>query len=348
MAENVTFTQLQQSLKARKLVPFYFLYGEEGYFIDELVRRFETLLPEDERDFNLTQLYAPQIEPATVADVAQRYPMMADRQVVIVKETQSKGLNFLNGLLPYLQHPTPTTVLVVVWRGEDMDPKKTKFLKEISAKEIPGEIFASKRLKGAGIQTAIRNVVENRGLSIEPKALAMLEQFVGSDLSRIYNEIDKMTVALPPHAMVTPESIERYIGVSKDYNVFEFRSALARRDAAAAFTMVNYFRRNPKNNPVQVMLPTVFGLFADLLVAIYSPDKSERGLMAALKVRFAIQVQDVAVALRNYRPWQVIEIIDAIRRCDVQSKGIGSRFDGYDLLHQLVFTIMTCSGRSPV
>ncbi len=350
MASQVTFTQLKQSLKAARYVPFYFLYGEEGYFIDEIVKIIEDILPEADKDFNQYTFYAPQVEPDTVIDACRRYPMMADRQVVIVKECQAAGagLNFLNALLPYILNPNPSTILAVVFRGEDLDPKKNKFLKECLAQEVAGEILASKRLKDNAIAMAIKNVVTERGLSIEPKGLAMLEQFVGSDLSRIYNEIDKLTVAMPQGAMVTPESIERYIGISKDYNIFEFRAALARRDAKTTFDIINYFRRNPKNCPVQPVISTVFGLFSDLLIAIYTPDKSERGLMEAFKVRYAIQVQDTLIGLRNYRPWQVIQILDAIRRTDAMSKGIGSRMDQYDLLHQLAFTILSCAGASPV
>lgn len=350
MASQVTFTQLKQSLKAGHFAPFYFLYGEEGYFIDEAVKVIEQILPEADRDFNQYVFYAPQVSPDTVIDACRRYPMMCDRQIVLVKETQAAGAGngFLNALLPYLENPNPATILAVVFRGEDLDPKKNKFLKEVLGKGIDGETMASKRLRGNAIGTAIKNLVTDRGLSVEPKALAMLEQFVGADLSRIYNEIDKMTVALPPGAMVTPESIERYIGISKDYNTFELRSALARRDASATFAIIDYFRRNPKNCPVPPAISTIFGLFSDLLIAIYTPDKSERGLMEAFKVRYAIQVQDTLTGLRNYRPWQVIQIIDAIRRTDAMTKGIGSRLDPYDLLQQLAFTILTCPGASPV
>lgn len=350
MAQQVTFTQLQQSLKAGKYAPFYFLYGEEGYFIDEVVKSIETILPAADRDFNQYVFYAPQVSPDTVIDACRRYPMMSEHQVVIVKETQAQGCGatYLTKLLPYIQNPNPSTILAVVFRGEDIDPKKSKFLKEILASNVAGEVLASKKLRGPGIATAIKNVVTSRGLSIEPKALSMLEQFVGADLSRIYNEIDKMTVALPAGAMVTPESIERNIGVSKDYNTFELRSSLARRDASASFTIIDYFRKNPKNNPVPPVITTIFQLFSDLLIAIYTPDKSERGLMAAFKVKYPIQVQDTLVGIKNYRPWQVIQIIDAIRRADTMSKGNGSRFDQYDILHQLVFTILTCPGKSPV
>lgn len=350
MAQQVTYAQLQQSIKSGKPASFYFLYGEEGYFIDEAVGQLEEILPPGDRDFNQYTFYAPQTAADTVIDACQRYPMMADRQLVIVKECQAQGagLKYLNALLPYLKQQNPTTVLVVVFRGEDLDPKSNKFLKEVLGNDVPGMAMASKKLRGNGIATAIKSVVTDRGLSIEPKALSMLEQFVGADLSRIYNEVEKMTVALPAGAMVTPEAIERYIGVSKDYNTFELRSALARRDAETTFAIINYFRKNPKNNPVPPVIATLFGLFSDLLIAVYTPDKSERGLMAAFKVRFAIQVQDTLVGLRNYRPWQIIEIIDAIRRTDAMSKGNGSRWDSYDLLQQLAFRILTCGGKSPV
>lgn len=349
MLQQATFTQLQQSIKAGKLANLYILHGEEGYFTDRIAELLENVLPEADRDFNQYIFYAPQTEPDTVIDACRRYPMMADRQMVIVKECQANGcgLPWLNKLLPYMENPNEVTTLVLVYRGAEIDAK-SKFLKDVASAKINAEALLSKLLRGAGITTAIRNLVTSHNLNIEDKALSMLEQFVGSDLSRIYNEVEKMTVALPSGATVTPESIERYIGVSKDYNVFEFRTALAGRNAQAVFTMVNYFRSDPKNNPVPVIISTIFGLFSDMLIAIYTPDKSERGLMAALKVRFAIQVKDTMTALRNYKPWQVIQIIDAIRRADAMSKGNGSRQDPYAILHQLCFTILTCPGKSPV
>lgn len=348
MAEQITFSQLQQSLRLDSALPFYFIYGEEGYFIDEAVNKITAMMPDEDRDFDLHVVYGLETDPATVIDICRRYPMMASRQLVIVKETQVTSQNYLNALLPYIAQPSETTVLVVVWRGEDLDPKKNKFLKEVLAPGIKGAVMASKRLRGQNVATAIRNVVTANGLNIEDKALAMLEQFVGNDLARIYNEIAKMTLAMPRGSMVTPESIESHIGVSKDYNIYEFKSAIARRDAEGVFTIINHFRRDPKNNPVPPVISTLFSLFSDVLIAIYTPDKSERGLMAALKVRYAIQIQDTLQGLRNYRPWQVIQIIDAIRRADAMSKGIGSRRDMYDILHELVFKILTCPGKSPV
>lgn len=173
----------------------------------------------------------------------------------------------------------------------------------------------------------------------------MLQDYVGSDLSRIYNEIDKMTVALPPNAMITPESIERNIGVSKDYNNFELIAAIARRDTARIYKIINYFRRDPKNHQPIVTTPLIFNFFANLLTALYAPDKSDRGLMNELGFKWLGQLTDIKPGLTNYRPWQIIKNISAIRQFDAQSKGIGSRADQFDLFEMLIFKILNNPNR---
>lgn len=220
----------------------YLIHGEEGYYIDELAGLFDAILPDSERDFNLYTMYAPQTDAATVAEACQRYPMMADRQVVILKEAQAVPVAWFNKLLPYIENPAPTTILVIIARGVSV--KSATLTKSIAKGK--GVVFESKRLAPAAVTSTIRDFIKEKGLSIEDKALAMLQDYVGSDLSRIYNEIDKMTVALPPNAMITPESIERNIGVSKDYNNFELIAAIARRDVERIYKIINYFRRDPK------------------------------------------------------------------------------------------------------
>lgn len=348
MAEQLTLDSLKKSLKAKNLMPVYLLHGEEGYFVDEASKLFEELLPEELRDFNLYTFYAPQVDADAVIDACQRYPMMADFQVVIVKEAHQVKSNWLSKLQPYLANPTPTTVLVIVYRGADMSVDSKTVYKDFSAASAKTGILTAKKLKPAGVQAKIKEVVEAQGLTIEPKAQAMLEQYVGSDISRIFNEITKMAVAMPKGSQITPESIERNIGISKDFNNFEFRSAIANRNAQLSFQIADYFSRDPKKHPVQTIFPVLFSLFSDLLIAFYSPDKSERGLMATFKVKWPIQVADVMAGMRRYTAWQVIEIIDAIRRADAMSKGIGSRQDGHEILRQLIFRILSARGQSPV
>ena len=341
MADAVTYTALRNALARKQYSNVYFIHGEEGYYIDELAGLFETILPESERDFNQYTLYAPQTDAATVAEACQRYPMMAERQVVIVKEAQAVPVAWFNKLLPYLESPVATTVLVIIARGASV--KSATLTKSLAKGRAV--VFESKRLAPAAVTNTIREFIKERGLTIDDKALAMLQDYVGSDLSRIYNEIGKMTVALPANAMITPESVERNIGVSKDYNNFELIAAIARRDVPRIYKIINYFRRDPKNHQPIVTTPLLFNFFANLLTALYAPDKSDRGLMAELGFKWPGQLTDIKPGLANYRPWQIIKNISAIRQFDAQSKGIGSRADQFDLFEILIFQILNNPNR---
>ena len=341
MADAVTYTALRNALARKQYSNVYFIHGEEGYYIDELAGLFETILPESERDFNQYTLYAPQTDAATVSEACQRYPMMAERQVVIVKEAQAVPVAWFNKLLPYLESPVATTLLVIIARGASV--KSATLTKSLAKGRAV--VFESKRLAPAAVTNTIREFIKERGLTIDDKALAMLQDYVGSDLSRIYNEIGKMTVALPPNAMITPESVERNIGVSKDYNNFELIAAIARRDVPRIYKIINYFRRDPKNHQPIVTTPLLFNFFANLLTALYAPDKSDRGLMAELGFKWPGQLTDIKPGLANYRPWQIIKNISAIRQFDAQSKGIGSRADQFDLFEILIFQILNNPNR---
>ncbi|OKY85373.1 MAG: DNA polymerase III subunit delta [Bacteroidales bacterium 52_46] len=341
MADAVTYTALRNTLARKQYSNVYFIHGEEGYYIDELAGLFETILPESERDFNQYTLYAPQTDAATVAEACQRYPMMAERQVVIVKEAQAVPVAWFNKLLPYLESPVATTLLVIIARGASV--KSATLTKSLAKGRAV--VFESKRLAPAAVTNTIREFIKERGLTIDDKALAMLQDYVGSDLSRIYNEIGKMTVALPANAMITPESVERNIGVSKDYNNFELIAAIARRDVPRIYKIINYFRRDPKNHQPIVTTPLLFNFFANLLTALYAPDKSDRGLMAELGFKWPGQLTDIKPGLANYRPWQIIKNISAIRQFDAQSKGIGSRADQFDLFEILIFQLLNNPNR---
>lgn len=345
MAETPTFQSISRDLRANRPAPLYLLHGEEGYYIDALVELFEGLVAPDERDFDLTVLYAPELDsPKTVVNTARRYPMLAQRQVVIVKEVQSAGANFLNALADYARQPAETTVLCLCCRGQQA--RGAEFLKALKAGN--GINFESKKLTDRNIPAVVSEFIKEKGLSVDPKALTMLCDFIGTDLSRIYNEVDKLTVTLGRGAMVTPEAVERNIGVSKDYNNYEFLSAIANADALRALSILNYFKSNPKANPVQVIVVVLFNFFANLLAAYYAPDKSERGLMGELGLRGPWQLREIKTGMQHYGPWQVIEIIGLLRRFDCASKGNGSRLDSYDLLFDLVIHILNPLGQQGV
>lgn len=342
MADALTYTRLMTDLRKRACAPVYLLHGEEGYFIDKIVKALEDIVAPEDRDFNLFTFYAPETDPDTVMDACRQFPMTGERIVVILKEIQAaKRANYLKALVPYVKQPAQTTVLVLCNRGEQA--RAAELVKAINASG--GVVFESRKLKDRALQTAIADFIKERGLNCDPKALSMLTDYVGDDLSRIDNEVGKLTVTLGPGATVTPECVERNIGFSKDFNNFELVDAIARRDAPKAMRIVEYFKANPKNNPSIVTVAVLFNLFQNVLIAMYSADRSERGVMAALGFKWAIQARDVMNAMRRYSAWNVINIIGALRRCDVESKGAGSRFDPYDLLKQLVFYILNPEGR---
>lgn len=335
-----TYSELKRQLAARtSLTPVYLLHGEEGYYIDELVKDFEALVPEEERDFNLYTLYAPESGVETVMDVCHRYPMMAERQVVIVKEAQAIRADQLNKLHSYVERPNPTTVLVISCRGAQAKGKEL-----LAALKKNGAIFESKRLNERNIVPVINDLIKEKGLNVDPKALAMLRDYIGADLSRLYNEIGKLALILGKGAMVTPEAIERNIGISKDYNNFELVDAIVGRNAAKAFAIVEYFRNNPKNNPTVMTVSSLFNQFSNLLIYHYTRDKTQAGYMDALGLRNAWGLRVYEAASRAYNVRQTIEIISAIREFDTRSKGIGSRQNEYDLLKDLIFHILTARG----
>lgn len=335
-----TFSELKRQLAARtSLAPVYLLHGEEGYYIDELVKCFEELLPEDERDFNLYVLYAPEAGVETVMDVCHRYPMMAERQVVIVKEGQAIRADQLNKLHSYVERPNPSTILVISCRGAQAKGKEL-----LAAVKKNGVIFESKRLNDRNLVPAISDLIKEKGLTVDTKSLSMLRDYIGADLSRLYNEIGKLALILGPGAMVTPEAIERNIGISKDYNNFELIDAIVARNAAKAFAIVEYFRNNPKNNPTVMTISSLFNQFSNLLIYHYTRDKSQSGYMDALGLKSPWALKGYEMASRNYNVRQTIEIVSAIREFDTKSKGIGSRQNEYDLLKDLIFHILTARG----
>lgn len=350
MAETLTVDSIRRSLRKGEAAPVYLLHGEEGFYTDLVSKEVENLIAPDDRDFDLTMLYAPEAEPAMVIEAARRYPMMSPRQVVIVREVQEGNkprftpTAYLNALASYVRNPSQTTVLCLCFRGAQA--KGAEFMKAL--KEGHGVALESRKLNERMVASTVSNFITGKGLSVDPKALAMLCDFVGTDLSRLYNEVDKLTVTLGPNAQVTPEAVERNIGVSKEYNNFEFVAAIARHDTGKVFKILNRFAGDPKNNPPQVLVVNLFNLFSNLLVAHYARDKSERGLMQELGFRFPMQLTDVRNALKWCGPWQTIEIISLIREFDGASKGNGSRQDAFALLHDLCFHILNPIGSQGV
>lgn len=340
-AEAPTFEGIRKSLRVGDYAPVYLLHGEEGYFIDALVKDFEGILPDDEKDFNQYVLYAPELEPAQVIDVCRRIPMMSERQVVILKEAQAIRADKLARLAPYIENPVGTTVLVICCRGAQAKGKELM----AACRKGGAVVFESKKIQEYNIPAYISKYIGAKGLNADAKAVEMLRDFIGTDLSKLYNEIDKLATLLPPNATVTPEVVERNIGVSREYNTFELVDAFAAKDARKVFRCLAYFRSNPKAVPLVLAASSVFSLFADLLVAYYAPGRTDAAITEALKLRNSFQLKRIRGAMANYNAMQTVEIISAIRRFDAQSKGIGSRQNEHQLFLELAFHILTAPGK---
>lgn len=337
MAKETTYEAIARDLKNRIYKPVYYLMGEESYYIDKISEYIaQTVLTDEEKEFNLTVVYGSDTDVATVINAAKRYPMMAERQVVIVKEAQQ--LKNIEELVYYVQKPLQSTVLVLCHKNGTIDRRK-KLAAEV---EKVGVLFESKKLKEAQLPGFITSYLKRKSVDIEPKASEMMAEFVGADLNRMAGELDKLVITLPQGVTrVSPEQIELNIGVSKDYNNYELRSALVAKDVLKANKIIKYFEENPKTNPIQMTLSVLFGFFSNLMLAYYAPEKTEQGIAAQLGLRSPWQAREYIMAMRQYSGVKVMQIIGEIRYCDARSKGVGnsSLSDG-DLLRELIYVIL--------
>ena len=335
--QEITCDDILKELRAKQYRPVYYLMGEEPYYIDLIADYItDNILTETEKEFNLTVVYGADVDIATVINAAKRYPMMSEHQVVVVKEAQN--IRNMEELSYYLQKPLLSTILVICHKHGVLDRRK-KLAAEI---EKTGVLFESKKVKDAQLPAFITSYMKRKGIDVEPKATAMLADFVGADLSRLTGELEKLIITLPKgHTRVTPEQIEKNIGISKDYNNFELRSALVEKDVLKANKIIKYFEENPKTNPIQMTLSLLFGFFSNLMLAYYAPEKSEQGIANMLGLRTPWQAKYYLAAMRRYNGVKTMQIIGEIRYADAKSKGVGnpSLSDG-DILRELVFKIL--------
>lgn len=337
MTKVFTYEGIVRDVKNGVYVPIYFLMGEEDYYIDRISEYIaDRVLTEAEKEFNLTILYGADTDIATIINSAKRYPMMSKYQIVMVKEAQN--LKNLDELTYYLQKPLMSTILVFCYKHGVLDRRK-KLAAEI---EKAGILFESKKLKDAQLSGFISSYLKRKRVDIEPKASEMMAEFVGADLNRMAGELEKLVITLPDGcSRITPEQIERNIGISKDYNNFELRNALISKDVLKANLIVKYFNNNMKNNPLQVTLAVLFGFFSNLMLTYYAPGKSEQEIASFLGLRSPWQAKDYLAAMKKYSGVKVMQIIGEIRLCDAKSKGVknSSVSDG-DLLRELIYFIM--------
>lgn len=326
--------KIVNDIKAGNIQPIYFLMGEEPYYIDKLSDFIEqNVLTEEEKGFNQTVLYGRDVTIDDIVSTAKRYPMMAERQVVIVKEAQDLSRT-LDKIESYAANPMESTVLVFCYKYKTLDKRK-KVTKLLAQK---GLVYESKKLYENQVGDWIKRVLAGKKYSIEPKAIAMLVEFLGTDLSKINNELEKLQIILSVGSTINPQHIEENIGFSKDFNNFELLNALGSRNQAKAFQIAHYFANNPKANPLIVTTSTVFGFFVKILKYHGLKDKNPSKVASVLGINQYF-LKDYDVALRNYPMKKVSQIISSLREVDVKSKGVGANLTQSDLLKEMLFKI---------
>ena len=331
-----TFQQIMTDLRRKVYSPVYFLMGDESYYIDQVSDFFQNkILSETEADFNLSILYGKDVDIATVINAAKRYPMMSEYQVIIVKEAQL--IKDWDAMTFYLANPLKSTILCFCYKYGKPDGRK-KWVQDLNKTAV---VFESKKLYDNQVGMWIRDYLADRKMKITEKAEMMLTENLGTDLSRIANELDKLLITKQSNEFhITPEMIEKNIGISKDFNVFELQSALINRDVLKANRIIRYFGENKKANPIQMVVSQLFSFFSNLMMYHYLPDKSSTTVAAELKIS-AYFAKDYVQAAKTFNAWKTMNIISWIRETDSRSKGIeDTGTEHVDLLKELIYKIL--------
>ena len=340
MAQNaVTYDSIMKELKERQFKPVYYLMGDEPYYIDKISDWIaENVLQPEERDFNQTILFGSDVNASQIVDAAKRYPMMSERQVVIVKEAQN--VKNTEPLEKYFKAPMASTVLVLCHKNGKIDGRKQGLVKAI---RDAGVLYESQKLKDRELPGFIERYLKARGASIDTKSTQMIADAIGADLSRLTGELDKVLLSLPMEdKRVTPQVVEDQIGVSKDYNAFELRDAIVNRNVLKANQIIKYFDENPKAGGLYALLPLVFNYFQNLMIAFYCPQKgSQEALAQWLDMKSPWGARDYMTGMKNYSGMKVMQIISKIRETDAKSKGLDNpNTPPGELMKELLFFIL--------
>ncbi len=331
-----TYEKIISDLKNRIFRPVYFLAGEESYYIDLITDYIaDKVLSEDEKPFNQIILYADDTNIAAIIDIARRFPMMASHQVVIIREAQT--LKKIEDLVTYLEKPLVSTILVFCYKYKTLD-KRTKLFKALESHSV---LFESPRLRDYQIPAWIEQFLMKKGIKTDPSASAMLTEYLGSDLHKIANELDKLIITLPAgKPVITTALIEKNIGISKDYNNFELQKAIGEKNVLKANMIVRYFADNPRDNPITLSIASIFGHFSRLLQYHYLTDKSKNNVAAVLKIN-PFFVRDYESSAMKYNVSRTVQIISLLRTFDMRSKGYGDAgTEPGELLKELVYRIL--------
>jgi DNA polymerase III subunit delta len=324
-----------KDIQAKKFAPLYFLHGEETYYIDLITEAIQKYcLEEHERDFNQTILYGKDAELLALQSELKAYPMMAERRLVILKEAQD--FKHLDALESYTEAPSPTTIFLVCYKHKSYDARK-KILKNFAKN---GLIFKSDKIRDYQLPDWIAKYVRTQDLQINGKATMLLAEFLGADLGRIANEIEKLRIILGPNASINEQHIEQHIGISKDYNIFELVNAVAQKQTDKVFKIVQYFEYNPKAGELVVIVPALFKYFSQLMRVHFTPNKTRESIASSVGVHPFV-AGELLANRQNYDPKKIAAIIALLHDYDLKVKGMGnSQMSGPELLKELVFQIL--------
>ena len=332
----MTYKEIIKSLRAKDYKPVYFLHGEESFYIDGISDFIENkVLSEGEKSFNQTIFYGKDCDSKTLIDTASRYPMMASHQVVILKEAQE--MKTISELQPYIEKAVPTTILVICHKHKKLDAR-TKFAKSLKANAV---LFESKKLYDNQVPDWISDYLKSKKLKINPNAAQLIAEYLGTNLSKIANEMDKLAINLPAGTTIDEKHIQENIGISKDYNVFELQKALGQRSVLKTNRIIQYFISNPKKNPLVMVIGTLYNYFSKIYMLHFLRNLPDRELSKALKLRSEFFLKEYKLTARNYNLNKTKQVISLLKEYDLKSKGVDrdSASEG-ELMKEMVYKIM--------
>ena len=331
-----TVQSILNEIKAGDIRPLYFLMGEEAFFIDQISTFIETsVLDETQRGFDQTVLYGKDTSVDAILSCAKRFPMLAARQVIVVKEAQNLSRT-IEDLLPYVKNPQHTTTLVICYKYKSIDKRKALY-KALSKAHV---VFESKKIYDSKIPSWISGELQKMNLKITPKASYLLSEFLGNDLAKISNELSKLQLVMGDNDLITPELIQINIGISKDFNNFELQKAIAQLDQKKAYQIVRYFSENPNQHPMVLTVATLYSFFSKLMILHTVNDRNPKVLSRAIGVN-PYFLNDYTAAAKNFPMRRISSVFQTLRTIDVKSKGVGANLKPLDLYQELIFRILS-------
>lgn len=337
------FREIYRDIQNRKTASVYILMGEEPYYIDKIMEVLEqSVVSEEDKEFDLSVIYGSDADAGMIFEAAGRFPMFSEKRLVLVKEAQSmhSAKNQLDKLKPYIERPNDASVLAIAYKGDKLNA--TSEILKAAKKNKNIIVFDSPKIKEYKIGEVIKDFCFNEKIKIEEKAIEVLIANAGTSLTNLFSEIEKLQLILKgKEQKITADLVHEHIGVSKEFNNFELVSALAHRNYFQAINIVKHFEDNPKNNPTVVTLATIFNFYQKLLIAAFSGDKTDKGLMEALQLKTPYALKEIKVGLKSYNASQLVNSIHAIREFDTKSKGIESVQKEFPLLLELICKLLT-------